>query len=356
MKHLHQSKSLFSVFVAILLACSATPAVSAPALTEDIAEASMLLEKENFAAAHGVLAKYLAEEKNKKDASAWQANGLACFGLRWFEDSADSFAMADELEPDNGLTLFYRGVLVLIDSHARDKEARAFFDRSASLESSMKPMANLMKYSMMKYINIKGRSVSKEFDAWRKALPEDNWEAQLANYLRRPVNHEALKAQCESHKNSRDSRDLDLMRHLFIGLKCETNLYGTAADNVKKAMMIERPGSPIWELARVWYGRLGNSYNWVTTLSYMYGPNEMGELEVVIKDRESFALARGLRNGDIILELNDQPADLNLLEASFNEMKVGDDYRLKIRREEQEREFVLVMDTPDFRMRPTPPR
>lgn len=321
---------------------------------EIFAKGNQHLAAGEFAEAKAQFENYLSMKP--EDGAAWKAMGKACFGLRWFEDATESFAQADKFAPEDGETLFYRGVLILEETTRRDKDARTFFDRSASIESPRQALANLMKYSMMKYINIKGRSVSKEFDAWRKALPQDSWEAQLANYLRRPVSNEKLAEQCATHAETRDAIDLELQRRLFIGLRNEATLYGLAADNLKKALKLNKPGSVEWELARIWYWRFGHNYNWVTHLSYQYGPNERGELEVVIKDRESFAMARGLKNGDEIVTFNSQPVDLNLLDASFNEMEVGEAYELVIRRDGQEQTLLLVMDTPDFRMRAAKPR
>ena len=353
MKHTQFSSKLLlalALFVTLGTSCLAAPVST----VDELADGRAALEAKDFEGAKAHLEKFV--EANPKDAEGWKAMGHALFGMRWFQDSADCFAKADELAPEDGETLFFRGVLTLISSTKLDKDARGYFDRSAALESPYQALANLMKYSMLKYINIKGRSVSKEFDKWRGELPADSWEAQLANYLRRPVSNETLTKQCEAHMGSRDAVDLELQRRLFIAMKNESTLYGLAADNLKKALKLHKPGSVEWELARVWYWRFGFSYNWETRLTFEYGPNERGELEVVIKDRESFAMARGLRNKDEIVSFNGQPADLNLLDATFNDMKVGEAFELVIRRDGEEKKLLLIMDTEDFRMRPAKPR
>lgn len=332
----------------------ATVSVFTVALSFEGADAGQLLDQGDFAGAKALLETQVAE--HPKDAAAWQKLGQAYFGLRRFEDSETSFAKADELKPDDGLTLYYRGALVLIATRSRDKDARAFFDRSAALESPVQDSANLMKFAMMKYISIRGRSVSKEFDAWRKALDQESWIGQTAHYMRRPVSNEKYTAQRATHSGEMDERDLDLQMHLVIGLRCERTLYGLAADSFKAGMMVNRPGSVEWELCRVWYGRIGQAYNWDTKLGFRYAPNESGALQVAIQDRDSFAMARGLQNADVILEINDQPADFNLLDTILKPLEVGETYELRVQRGDKSVKLLLIMDTVDYRMRAVMPK
>ncbi len=345
----HTSLLVSTLTLLLTLAVGSLPAVAGPTLQEETASASSLLEQRDYAGAKAALDAHL--EKNPQDAEAWQQMGLACFGLRWFEDATTSFARADELKPDDGLTLYYQAVLILIGSTSRDKEVRALFDRSAALESPVQASANIMKFAMMKYITIPGRSVTKEFDAWRKALDQDSWVGQTAHYMRRPVSNEKYTAQMESHRGEMDDRDLELQMRLFVGLRCERNLYGLATDSLKAGLKINRPGSVEWELCRVWFTRIGLAYNWDTNLGFRYAPNESGVLQVAIRDRESFALARGLKNGDVIVELDGMEADLNLLDIALKELRVGDTYELTVLRDGETKKVMLIVDTMDYRMR-----
>lgn len=353
---MNHSRTLAATLALFLTSCFAfaTLSTQALALSSEAADAGELLDKGDFVGAKTLLEAQVAE--SPKDAAAWQKLGQAYFGLRWFEDSETSFAKADELKPDDGLTLYYRGALVLIATRARDKDARAFFDRSASLESPVQDSAHLMKFAMMKYISIRGRSVSKEFDAWRKGLDQESWIGQTSHYMRRPVSNDKYTAQRATHSGEMDERDLDLQMHLFIGLRCERTLYGLAADSFKAGMIVHRPGSVEWELCRVWYGRIGQAYNWDTKLGYKYAPNESGALQVAIQDRDSLAMARGLQNGDVILEINDQPADFNLLDAILKPLEVGDTYELRVQRGDKSVKLVMIIDTVDYRMRAVMPK
>ena len=348
MKH-----SLLRVLVApLLLACAVLPP---SASAEDVsAKARELIESGEHAAAKDLLASHLSESPD--DAAAWQAMGLACFGLRWFEDASDAFAKADELAPEDGLTLFYRGVLILVESTKRDKEAREYLDRSAAIDSPVNDWAQLMKYMLLRFITIPGRSVTAEFKEWQAGLDPDSWPAQLAAYARGPVSNEKLMEQAATHFDTLDEGIVLIQAHLFIGMKCERHLYGLAASNLEKALGIDRPGTVAWELARAWFVRLGVSYNWDPLLGFKYAPNERGALEVSIRDADSFALARGLRNGDEILALDGIEADLNLLDATLPQLRPGDTYTLTVQREGQQLDLLLVMDTIDYRMRPAKPR
>ncbi len=346
-----------SILTSLLLTCFlsiATIAMPSAAGSGRVDEARTLIEQGDYAAAKTLIEARLAE--NPEDADAWQAMGLACFGMRWFEDASDSFSKADEFQPDDGLTLFYRGVLILLETTKRDKDARAFFDRSAALDSSRNDSANLMKFAMMKYITIPGRSVTKEFDAWREGLDPDSWVGQIAMYMRRPVSNEKFIEQSLAHQTEANATLIDVQRHFYIGLRCERSLHGLAATSLKEGLLYDAAGTVEWELSRAWFYRIAKTYNWETKLGFEYAPNETGALQAVIQDRESFALARGLENGDVIVGLNGMEADYMLLEATFADMKIGDAYTLEVQREEGKVELLLVVDTKDFRMRAATPR
>lgn len=354
MKHTRFLTSALALALCSCLALASPSSEVAPASEggqDGLKQASALLDTFDFAGAKKLLEARVAEDA--KDADAWQKLGLALFGLRSFEQAGESFAKAEELKPDDGLTLFYRGVLVLIETRVRDKEARSFFDRSAAIESPVQGSAQLMKYSLMKYITIPGRSVSKEFDAWRAKLDANSWLAQRAHYIRRPVSNEKFAEQRASHEGEMDSRDLDLQMNLLIGLRLDRTLFGYATDHLKEGLALDRPGSVEWELSRVWFSRIGYIYNWLPELGFSYRPTDEGVPRVGINDRDSFAYARGLKNKDEILELDGMKADVDSLSLVFQELKVGDTYELKIRRDGEEKTLLLVVDTLDYQMRAT---
>ena len=288
----------------------------------DLASAKQKLEARDFAGAEAELKALV--EADPKNQEAWVALGKAYFGLRWFEDSEACFKKAIEADALMGEALYYHGVLTLLKGKMFDREAANLFDQAAKIPSPVQDRAEMLKYSMLKYTTIPGRSVSKEFDAWLKAGDKDSWVNQLGTYLRKPVSNQKIKAQANAHKEgAADPVDIDIDANFVIGMKCKHNLYGIAIEHFKTAMTHGRNGDVEWELSRAFFERLGRKLYWDVALGFDYEPNETGALEVKIRDRESFALACGLKNGDEILMLNGMDADFTIVPSRLRRSASG---------------------------------
>ena len=321
----------------------------------DLDTGKQLLEARNFTGASEALKPVV--EADPKNVEAWVALGRSYFGQRWFDDSEACFKKALDVQKDNGEALYYMGVLTLLKGKMFDQFAGEFFDQAAAVEGPMQDRAQLFKYSMLKYKTIPGRSVTKEFEAWLKASDENDWVVQLGTYLRKPWSNEKLKGIANKRKEAgADPVLTDLDANCYIGMKCQTSLYGIAIDHFKTAMTHARPGNVEWEMSRHWFERLGRKLYWKPALGFDYAPNETGAMAVSIRDRESFALACGLKNGDEIVSLDGMDADFTLCQAIFGEAMPGTLIRMVVKRGEEQKELLLVCDAESYRPNQAPPR
>lgn len=341
-----------------LAAALALPLLGSPlsaCTSVDLETGLRLLEERKFLEAKDALQPVI--ETQAENLAAWKALGHAYFGLRWFEDAEVSFRQALEVDAEDGEALYYMGVLTLLKGKMFDREAGDYFDRAAAVEGPLQDRAQLFKYSMLKYTTIPGRSVTKEFEAWLKDGDPDAWEIQIGTYLRKPWSNEKLKGLAEKHKNAgADPVLTDLDANCYIGMKCQTSLYGIAIEHFKNAMTHARPGNVEWEMSRHWFERLGRKLYWKPALGFSYEPNETGAMAVSIRDRESFALACGLKNGDEIVSLDGMEADFTVCQAVLGEAMPGTLIRMTVKRDGGHQDLHLICDAESYRPNQAPPR